>query len=134
VISKVLGGLTIAMAIAVIFLFRANASLNEEVGAARVSIAQAEITNTSNVVTIDGLIISNNLCVAQRAADLENNEATVAQLELDFAALEAREERVRIVREEIFREPSCAELGAISISAVCPALASSLFDRAGSID
>ncbi len=133
-ISKVLGGLTIAMGIAVLFLFRANASLNEEIGAARVSVQQAEMTNVSNLTTIDGLIDSNNSCVAQWAADLENNEMTVAQLESDFAALESQKERVRIVREEIFREPSCAELGAISIAAVCPALASSLFDRANSID
>ena len=133
-ISKVLGGVTVAMGIAMFFLFRANASLNEEVGAARVSIAQAELTNETNLGTIDDLINRNNVCVAQRAADIENNEATVAQLESDFAALAAQEERVRIVREEIFREPSCAELGAISITAVCPALASSLLDRADSID
>ncbi len=133
-ISKVLGGVTVAMGIVMFFLFRANASLNEEVGAARVSIAQAELTNETNLGTIDDLINRNNVCVAQRAADLENNEATVAQLESDFAALEAQEERVRIVREEIFREPSCAELGAISITAVCPALASSLLNRADSID
>ncbi len=133
-ISKVLGGLTVAMGIAVFILFRANASLNEEVGAARVSIAQAELTNETNLATLDDIINRNNLCVAGRAADLENNATTVAQLESDFAALAAQEERVRIVREEIFREPSCAELGAISISAVCPALASSLLDRADSID
>lgn len=133
-ISKVLGGLIVAMGIAVFFLFRANASLNEEVGAARVSIAQAELTNETNIGTIDDLINRNNLCVSGREADLENNATTVAQLESDFAALAAQEERVRIVREEIFREPSCAELGAISITAVCPALASSLFERSDSID
>lgn len=133
-ISKVLGGLTVAMGIAVFVLFRANASLNEEIGAARVSIAQAALTNTTNVITIDDLVLRNNVCVSQRAADLENNEVTVAQLEADFAALEAQESQVRIIREEIFREPSCAELGAISITAVCPALASSLFNRADSID
>ena len=133
-ISKVLGGLTVAMGIAVFFLFRANASLNEEIGAARVSIQQAELTNQSNLATLDDIINRNNLCVAGRAADLENTATTVAQLESDFAALEAREEQVRIVREESFREPSCAELGEISITAVCPALASSLFNRADSID
>jgi len=133
-ISRVLGGLAIAMGIAVFFLFRANASLNEEVGAARVSIQQAELTNESNVATIDDLINRNNSCVSQRAADLDNNEATVAQLESDFAALAVRQERVRIIREEIFREPSCAELGAISITAVCPALASSLFERSDAVD
>ena len=97
-ISKVLGGLTVAMGIAVFVLFRANASLNEEIGAARVSIAQAELTNTTNVITIDDLVLRNNVCVSQRAADLENNEVTVAQLEADFAALEARQTPVRPLR------------------------------------
>lgn len=133
-LAKILGGVTLAMGIAVFFLFRANASLSEEVGAARLSIEQAAVTNTTNVTTITNLTQQINQCVDERAIDEQANQETLTALRVELAEMEAQEPLVEIIREEIFREPSCAELGALDIGAVCPALAVSLRERSDSIN
>lgn len=133
-LSKILGGVTLAMGIAVFFLFKANASLSEEVGAARLSIEQAALTNVTNVTTITNLTQQINQCVDERAIDEQANQETLTALRVELAEMTAREPLVEIVREEIFREPSCAELGALDINAVCPALAVELRQRSDNLN
>lgn len=133
-ISKVLGGVTLAMAVGMFFMFNANASLNERLGAAELSIAQAESTNAINLTAIDTLQAGLNVCVDQRAVDETANAVVVAQLESDLELSQERADRVRIVREEIFRDPSCAELGSLDIGAACPALLTSLLNSSDSLN
>lgn len=132
--TKIMGGVSVFLGLSVVFLFRANASLNEEVGAARVSIAQAEAANQSNVLAIDALRAGLGACVSDRAVDEEQNRIVVEQLERDMDALRERSEEVRVVREEIFREPSCRELGDIDIGSACPALRDRMFERADGLN
>lgn len=133
-LTKVMGGAIAIMLLSMFFMWRANAALNKEVGAARVSIEQAALTNANNVETIDGLAIRINRCVLDQQADVEAHDRTVAQLKADFEALRIQKERTRVITEEIFLEPSCADLGRISITGSCPALANILFDHANSLD
>lgn len=133
-LSKVLMGVTAAMVIAIFFMWKANAALNEEVGAARVSIQQAELTNTTNLVTITTLTTQINQCVDQQAIDEAANQQTLVALRVQIADLEAREPLVRIIREEIFRDPSCEVLGNLDLGAACPALVDSLRERSHGLD
>ena len=133
-LSKVLMGVSAAMVIAIFFMWRANAALNEEVGAARVSIAQATLTNNTNLVTITNLTTEINQCVEQQAIDEVANQETLVALRVQIADLEAREPLVRIIREEIFRDPSCEVLGNLDLGAACPALVDSLRERSHGLD
>lgn len=132
--SKVLGGAALLMAIALAFTWRQNMKLSEALGAAELSIQQAEVTNEENLSTIMSLQVNLSTCVDQRRVDEQQNQTTIIELRRDIEELEGREQEVRIVREEIFRDPSCAELGAIDIGAACPALGVSLFDRANDLN
>lgn len=133
-ISKILGGVTIAMGIGMFFMFQANASLNEAIGEARITIDLAEATNSENLDTIAALQENLTLCVTQRTVNEQANAIVVSQLQSDLAIAEERTARVEIIREEIFRDPSCAELGALDIGATCPALVSSLLERADDLN
>ena len=133
-LSKVLGGALLAMGIAIFFMWRANAALNEDIGAARISIEQAALTNTTNLVTITNLTTEINQCVEQQAIDEAANQETLVALRVQIADLEAREPLVRIIREEIFRDPSCEVLGNLDLGAACPALVDSLRERSFGLD
>ncbi len=133
-LSKVLGGALLAMGIAIFFMWRANAALNEDLGAAKISIEQAELTNTTNLVTITNLTTEINQCVEQQAIDEAANQDTRVALRVQIADLEAREPLVRIIREEIFRDPSCEVLGNLDLGAACPALVDSLRERSHGLD
>lgn len=133
-INKIMLGVGGAMAIAMIFMWRANANLNEELGQAEQAIAQAAQTNRENQATIEQLRANLGMCVEQRRVDEQANQETVAQLQRDLDALSLQEERVRVVREEIFREPSCNELGEMDIAGTCPALADELWRIADRLD
>jgi hypothetical protein len=122
------GGIVgVVMAAALFMMWRANGKLHEEVGSLELSLAQAVATNRSNVVVIDDLVIRNNQCVEDRRVDEERSRSTVMALNQDLERLRARP---TIVREEVYRDPSCAQLGAIDIAAACPVLASSVRERA----
>lgn len=132
--GKVMAGVGVALVIALAFMWRANANLNEELGEARQSIRQAEQTNRENQAAIEELRTNLNTCVEQRRVDQQANEETIAQLESDLEALSLQEEEVRVVREEIFREPSCNELGELDIADSCPALSRELWGLADRLD
>lgn len=133
-INKVMLGVGGAMALALFFMWRANADLSEELGQAEQAIAQAAQTNRENQATIEQLRSNLSTCVEQRRVDEQANQETIAQLQRDLDALSLQEERIRVVREEIFREPSCNELGEMDIAGACPALANELWRLADRID
>lgn len=132
-LSKILGGVSVALLVALFFVFRANGNLREDLGAAALSIEQAAMANASNLAAIESLQAGLNVCVEGRRVDEQQNQVVVGQLQRDLEELEAQGERVRIVREQIFRDPSCAELGSIDIQSACPALADSLLSSARSL-
>ena len=128
-LSKVLaGGMAIAVVI-IIILWNQNGNLHEEMGQAKAAVNQAKQTNTNNLTTITDLGDRLDTCVRDREVDVAAGVAVVSALKADILTLEERGVEVRIQREEIFREPSCEELGNLDINAICPALATGM--RAG---
>lgn len=130
-------GLMIAagiMAVIALLLWRENSSLHDKLGQAKAAVTQAAQTNSNNLVTITDLGDRLDKCVADRLVDEAANVAVVSALKADILGLEQAGIAVRIEREEIFREPSCEELGELDINAVCPALATGLRDSANSLN
>jgi hypothetical protein len=117
-----------------LLLWRQNSKLNEEVGKAKAAVEQAAQTNSNNLTTIDDLEERLTACVTERQVDEAASEALVSSLNAEILDLQEEGFGVRIETEEIFREPSCEELGNLDIAAVCPALATSMRDSANSIN
>jgi len=133
-LSKALGGGLALAVIVIVVLWNQNGSLHEEMGKAEAAVTQAAQTNDNNLTTITDLNDRLDTCVMDREVDLTENEAVVSDLHADILRLEETGFEVRIEREEIFREPSCDELGNLDINAICPALATGLRDSANSLD
>ena len=133
-LSKPLMIATGILAVICLLLWRQNSNLNEEVGKAKAAVAQAAQTNSNNLTTISDLGDRLDRCVADRLVDEAANVAVVSELKADILELEEEGFEIRIETEEIFRDPSCADLGAINIGAACPALVTSLLDRANSLN
>lgn len=130
-------GLMIAtgiMAVICLLLWRQNSNLHEDLGQAKAAVTQAAQTNSNNLVTITDLGGRLDKCVTDRQVDEAANVAVVSALKADILGLEQAGIEIRIEREEIFREPSCEELGELDINAVCPALATGLRDSANSLN
>ena len=117
-----------------LLLWRQNSSLNEDLGQAKAAVTQAAQTNDNNLVTITDLGDRLDKCVADRLVDEAANVAVVSSLNADILRLEEEGFEVRIETEEIFRDPSCEELGNIDVAAACPALAASMRDSADSLN
>lgn len=131
-ISKILGGgLAVVAIIAAILGWRLLAA-HEELGTHQQALDQATLANQENQTTIIAIRAELNTCVRERAIDEQQNEIAVANLETRAAELEARAREVRVVREEIFRDPTCEQLGNLDIGALCPAWAAELRQRAAS--
>lgn len=133
-LSKGLMITTGVMALIIAFLWISNGKLNAEVGAAKAAVTQAKQTNSNNLTTITDLGDRLDQCVVDRQVDEAAGVAVVSQLKADILGLEQAGIEIRIEREEIFREPSCEELGDLDINAVCPALASGLRISANSLN
>lgn len=117
---------------AAIWLLRnENNSLRDAIAVQKATIASYEAAQSNNLLRIRELTILNNTCVDERRVDEQQNASTVARLQADLEALRTRPPK--IVREEIYRDPSCAELGRLDIAAACPALADGLRERARSL-
>lgn len=130
-------GLMIAtglMAAALWFLWTQNGNLQEEMGKAKAAVTQAKQTNTNNLTSIADLGDRLDTCVRDREVDVAAGVAVVSALKADILGLEERGVEIRIEREEIFREPSCEELGNLDITAICPALSTGLRDSANSLN
>lgn len=104
--------------------------VHEDLGVLEVSLANAVEANRANVSTIDELIGRVEMCVMEREVDEAANATTVAALRQELEALRAREPEIIRVREEIYRDPSCEELGRTDVAAVCPGIADSVRDYA----
>lgn len=132
-LSQGLGiGLGISILITV-FLFNQNGNLKEDLGASEQAIAQAVLTNATNIKNFDDVNDRLNVCVDQSAVDEAANEVTIANLEARYARLEIRKNRVEIRREEIFRDPKCAELRDLDMAGICPDWAAELRLRAATL-
>jgi hypothetical protein len=131
--SKVMGGAIAVLLIAVFFLWRSNGNLREDLGAANTALDQAALTNETNVANFDRVNAELTACVDQAAADLTANAVTIANLEARYARLEIRSREVEIRREEIFRDPDCAELRDLDMAAICPDWANELRIRAATL-
>ena len=129
-LSKVLGGITIAMGLIIWFLFSQNGNLKEDLGANKQALDQAALANKKNVANFDRVNSDLAICIDQFAVDKTENAVTIANLEARYARLEIRKNRTEIRREEIFRDPECAELRDLDMAAVCPDWASELRLRA----
>lgn len=116
------------------FLWNQNGNLQEDIGKAKAAVVQAAQTNSNNLVTITDLGDRLDECVTDRQVDEAANIAVVSALKADILNLEEEGFGVRIEREEIFREPSCEELGELDINAICPALATGLRNSADSLN
>jgi len=133
-LSKVLGGGLAACVVIIGLLWHQNGNLHEDIGTAQAAVNQAVQTNSNNLTTITDLGDRLTQCVTDRQVDEAANIAVVSELKADILDLSQTGMETRIEREEIFREPSCEELGNLDIHAVCPGLASSMRRRAISID
>jgi len=133
-LSKPLMIATGILAVICLLLWRQNSNLNEEVGKAKAAVAQAAQTNSNNLTTISDLGDRLDRCVADRLVDEAANVAVVSELKADILELEEEGFEIRIETEEIFRDPSCEELGNIDVTAACPALAASMRDSADSLN
>jgi len=128
------GAVAAVMVITVIALWNQNGNLRERIGKAEAAVTEAKQTNDSNLTAIADLSDDLDACVTQREVEETANEAVVSGLKSDILKLEQDRVEVRIQREEVFREPSCEELGNLDINAICPALASGLRESARSLD
>jgi hypothetical protein len=133
-LSKVLGGAIAVCLLVIWFLWNQNGNLQENIGKAKAAVAQAAQTNDNNLVTITDLGDRLDTCVTDRQVDEAANVAVVSSLNADILRLEEEGFGIRIETEEIFREPSCEELGSLDVAAICPALATSMRDSADSLN
>ena len=126
--------LVLAFVLAMWGLWSTNQKLNKEIGSVRGQLEQAVSANETNQKSIekyDGLL---KACNDKFELATTNNRIAVAKLNSDYEALSNQKDRVHVELKEIFKAPSCDELGKIDINAVCPALATELRSIANSID
>ncbi len=132
-LSKALGVAVALMAITIGFLWHNNGQLREDLGTNKQALDQATLANKTNVSNFDEVNSRLTACVDQTVVDQTANEVTVANLEARYARLEIRKDRIQIKREEIFRDPDCAELRDLDINAICPVWADELRFEASTI-
>ncbi len=96
---------------------------------ARANLQTCSDVNDKNKSAIETVKLINTQCVAGRLADETKHSNAVAAwvVERRLLEVEASEERIREI--EIYRNPDCAELAKVNITAICPDLANSLRDR-----
>jgi hypothetical protein len=132
-ISKILGGgLVVVGVIAAILGWRLLAA-HEELGTHQQALDQATLANQENQTTIVNITTQLNACVAERAVDEQQNQIALANLQTRTVELEARAREAVVVREEIFRDATCEQLGNLDIGALCPAWAAELRQRSSSL-
>jgi hypothetical protein len=119
-------GVGIAVLVALAWMARANSRLHTEVGEIRTELEQAQSVAEQNLEAFNRVDELNRICVNDRAVDKQQNAVTVAQLNADMISVSSRAQQVRVMREEIFRDPTCKELASIDIGARCPAWADEL--------
>ena len=102
----------------------------EALGESRQALDQAVLANDVNQETIEQVTSTLDSCIAARAVDEQQNAIVIAELQAAAAELTTRANQVRVVREEVFRDPACNELGSLDIDLLCPAWSDELRERA----
>lgn len=105
-------------------------SAQEALGESRQALDQAVLANDVNQDTIAQVTSTLDSCIAGRAIDEQQNAIVVAELQASASELATRAIEVRVVREEVFRDPTCNELGSLDIDLLCPAWSDELRIRA----
>lgn len=116
------------------WLWNSNQKLNREIGSVRVQLSQAVLTNETNQNSITELDNLLHTCNEKFDQSVSNNKIAIKQLTSDYENLKKQKDRVHVELKEIFKTPSCEELGNIDINSSCPALANELRSIADSID
>ena len=106
--------------------------LKKENAAYEVAVEQCAKTNKANKTVVEFLKLQNSQCLDARREDETRLANAAAAWEAEKAALIERGQEVEVRNVEVYREPSCAELAQLDISAVCPDLANGLRQRAES--
>lgn len=119
---QVLLGVSVFLLVTNWFLFSANQKLVASSEAAKIKIERMEEAADRADQQIDLLAGDLKQCVVERAVDEATNAEIVENLSLRVAGYEARIEFMEQSREEIYREPSCAELARLDLAAACPAI------------
>lgn len=122
------------LASTLIWLWVANQRLNQKTGALEAALETATAVNQTSQQALTDAVQANQTCMAKFKQTEDQNARALENLAKDYIELEARKQRVQIRREEIFREPSCKELGEINIAVVCPTLATRLRNQAHAFD
>lgn len=128
-----LGGLKLILAVltalagsGAMWLWHANGRLHQTIGGQQAALEAARAANHDALSTIQALRSANEDWVRRaRQKDLAA-QAQIEALEARYEDLALDEQEVRIERQVIYRDPSCAELAAIDVATVCPDLARSL--------
>jgi len=132
-ISKILGGGLVAVGVIAALLGWRLLAAHEELGTFQQAIDQATLANQQNQTTIVNITTRLNACVAEREIDEQQNEIALANLQTRTVELEARAREAVVIREEIFRDATCEQLGNLDIGALCPAWATELRQRSSSL-
>lgn len=106
--------------------------LQKENAAYVVAVEQCVKTNTANKSAIDFLKLQNTQCLDGRREDETNVANQVAAWNAEKVLLTEKAEQIEIRNVEVFRDPSCAELAQMDITAICPDFVNRLRDRAES--
>lgn len=124
---KLIGiGIHVVAFAAIYALWHQNGVLRERVGMFKTELEQAQAVADANLDAFNKVDALQKQCVAGRQADVQANKVTVDQLQSDLMTVSTRAQQVRVVRQEIFRDPTCKELAAIDVAAQCPAWANEL--------
>lgn len=116
------------------WLWSSNQNLNKQLGKLRSDLNVAISFNKTNDETINKLKAANADCTDKFTTANSENEIRLGLLQEEYDRLKEKKQRVRIERQEIYRDPSCEELGNLDITTVCPALSDSLRESARGID
>jgi len=132
-ISKILGGGLVAVGLIAALLGWRLLAAHEELGTHQQALDQATLANQENQITIVAITAELNTCVDERTIDEQQNEIALANLQTRAVELEARAREAVVIREEIFRDATCEQLGNLDIGSLCPAWATELRERASSL-
>ena len=129
-----LAGLVIALAIATGLQTCTVRKQAGEVAKARVAVDQAKDTNVHNVGVIDDLEAKLNAAVVDRIADEAAHKTAVDKWEVERELLEVRANEIETETVEVYRDPTCADLAKINITAICPAFVRGMRQRADRVN
>lgn len=105
-----------------------------EVAKAKVAVDQAEQVNTENLDTITDLETRLTDAVEGRRADEARQETAAQNWNVEREKLRAAANEIRTETIEVYRDPTCADLAKINVTAICPAFVSGMRQRADRVN